>query len=46
MNDNDGAFSRCGLQLLTLLNSHHLDKGATLYSLMDGAKFNGLARIR
>ncbi len=46
MNDNDGAFSTCGLQFLTLLNSHHIDKGATLYSLIDGAKFSGLARIR
>ncbi|MGK5052786.1 DUF4123 domain-containing protein [Janthinobacterium sp. RB2P8] len=46
MHYNDGESSACGLQLLALLNRHPLDKGVTLYSLIDGAKFDGLARIR
>ncbi|MED5616877.1 DUF4123 domain-containing protein [Janthinobacterium sp. P210005] len=46
MRDDDGGVPACGLQLLALLDSHPADQGVTLYSLIDGAKFDGLARIR
>ncbi|KAB8064607.1 DUF4123 domain-containing protein [Janthinobacterium violaceinigrum] len=35
----------CGLQLLALLNNPPFDKDMALCSLIDGAKFDGLARI-
>ncbi|MBW3511529.1 DUF4123 domain-containing protein [Janthinobacterium sp. NKUCC06_STL] len=46
MRENDGGAPACGLQLLALLDRPALDKGESLYSLIDGAKLDGVARIR
>lgn len=47
LNENYRAPSVNGLALLTLINQDDLDSGgAVLYSLIDGAKFPGLGRIK
>ena len=47
LKENDRAPSVNGLALLTLINRDDLDRGgAVLYSLIDGAKFPGLGRIK
>lgn len=46
MSENDSASSACGLRLLTLINRDELGSGAALYSLIDGAKFSELGKIK
>lgn len=43
---NDSASLAFGTGALSLIGSEHRGPGATLYSLIDGAKFAGLAKLR